>query len=613
MLRFAGLTGSGRLGEDMGLVQRIREDYAFARGIFKALRLVTPMARHRTHVFPDAVEELASRYGSRPALLSARETLSFDGYNRRGNRYARWALANGVGKGDVVCLLMPNRPEYLAIWLGITRVGGVVALLNTSLTGAALAHCINLVRPKHIIVAEELAEAFAGAADRLDGAPIVWRHGGGDGPRVDIAVEALDDGPIPAADRPPLTLDDRCLYIYTSGTTGLPKAANLNHYRVYGAMLAFSAVMGTTERDRMYDCLPLFHTSGGVIAVGACLVKGGSVYIRERFSVGQFWDDVVDNGCTIFQYIGELCRYLANAPPHPKERRHRLRLCCGNGLRPDVWRRFKERFHIPRILEFYAATEGNAILFNFDGRPGAVGRIPWFARRLFPVTTVRFDALREMPARGADGLGERCLPDEVGELVSRIEVDPLKPSQRFDGYADKAETERKILRDVFARGDMWFRSGDLMRRDARGYFYFVDRIGDTFRWKGENVSTCEVAELVTTFPGVREANAYGVAIAGADGRAGMVSLVVDGSFDLAGFREHVRERLPGPARPLFVRLQTAIDATSTFKQRKLDLVREGFDPTLCGDPVYFDHPGEARFVPVDPDLHGRLNAGAIRL
>ena len=599
----------------MGLVDHLRRDFAFARGIFKAMRLVTPMARRRTRTFPDAAEDLARRYGDRPALLSDRETLTYAEYNARANRYGRWAMANGVGKGDVVCLLMPNRPEYPAIWLGITRVGGVVALLNTNLTGAALAHCINIVRPRHIIVAAELATAFASAEPRLTDDPVIWRHGGkdADGLRIDEEVLAFDDGPIPPARRPQLTLDDRCLYIFTSGTTGLPKAANLNHYRVYGAMLAFSTVMEATEKDRIYNCLPLYHTSGGVIAVGATLMVGGSVFIRERFSARQFWDDVVDNQCTLFQYIGELCRYLVNAPTHPKEHLHHIRLCCGNGLRPDVWQAFKDRFRIAHIREFYAATEGNAILFNFDDTPGVVGRIPRWARHHFPITNIRFDIEREAPVRGEDGLCIECDVDEIGELVSRIVIDPMKPGQRFEGYADKAETERKILRDVFVAGDMWFRSGDLMRRDKRGYFHFIDRIGDTFRWKGENVSTSEVAEMLTTFSGVLEANVYGVAIAGTDGRVGMAALVVGGDFDLDAFREHLRQRLAAHARPLFVRLQSAIDTTSTFKQRKLDLVRDGFDPARTGDAVYFDHPLSGRFVRIDEELHQRLHDGLFRL
>ena len=410
-----------------------------------------------------------------------------------------------------------------------------------------------------------------------------------------------------------LTLDDPCLYIYTSGTTGLPKAAHINHYRVYAAMLAFSRVMQNTGSDRIYNCLPMYHTSGGVLAIGAALVAGGSVFIRERFSASRFWDDVVDHGCTRFQYIGELCRYLLNAPPHPRERLHAIRICCGNGLRPDIWQPFKDRFGIAHIREFYAATEGNAILFNFDDTPGAVGRIPRWARPVFPVTNIRFDIEREAPVRGDDGLCIECDVGEVGELISQIVINPLKPGQRFDGYADRVETEKKILRDVFVAGDMWFRSGDLMRRDGRGYFFFVDRIGDTFRWKGENVSTSEVAEVLGACPGVAEASVYGVAIAGLEGRAGMATVVPAEGFDLATLRSHMHAALAHHARPLFVRLSAALDATSTFKQRKLDLVRQGCDPSATLDPIWFDDPAEGRFVRMDAMLFARLNSGAIRL
>lgn len=599
----------------MGFGENLGKDWLFIRGVYRALRVVTPMARNKSRTFCDAAEDLASRYADRPALLSDRESLTFADYDGRANRYARWAMANGIGKGDVVCLLMPNRPEYAAIWLGIARAGGVVALLNTNLRGAALAHCVNLVRPRHVIVDSALASSWETAAPLIAPGAMVWRHGGPSRrlPRIDESVEGFGGGPIPKSERPALTLDDPCLYIYTSGTTGLPKAAHINHYRVYAAMLAFSRVMEATGNDRIYNCLPMYHTSGGVLAIGASLVAGGSTFIREKFSASEFWDDVVDNGCTRFQYIGELCRYLLNAPPHPKERAHAVRICCGNGLRPDIWQPFRDRFGIAHIREFYAATEGNAILFNFDDTPGAVGRIPRWARPVFPVTNIRFDIERETPVRGEDGLCIECDPGEVGELVSQIVINPLKPGQRFDGYADKAETEKKILRDVFVAGDMWFRSGDLMRRDARGYFFFVDRIGDTYRWKGENVSTSEVAETLSACPGVAEVNVYGIAIPGADGRAGMAALVPGEGFDLAVFRARMHEDLSPHARPLFVRLTTAIEATSTFKQRKLDLVRQGCDPSATADPIWFDDPAAGRFVRVDMALFQRLSTGAVRL
>ena len=599
----------------MRVLDHIRDDLAYVRGIYRILRLVTPMARRKERTFPVVAEELALRFGDRVALFSDSESLTYRQFNARANQYARWALGNGIGKGDVVCLLMPNRPEFPAVWLGIARAGGITALLNTHLAGAALAHCIDLVAPRHIIVADELAEAFASALPHVKKPLTVWRHGGerDGGDRIDTLVGELDDGPIPPNERPRLTHEDRCLYIYTSGTTGLPKAANINHYRVLAAMIAFSAATEAKAGDRMYDCLPLYHTVGGVCAIGACLMVGGSVFIRDRFSARQFWDDVVDRECTLFQYIGELCRYLVNAPPHPKEKQHRIRLCCGNGLRPDVWPGFRARFGIPAIREFYAATEGNAVMFNFDNTPGAVGRVPRWARRIFPITNVRYDLEREVPLRGLDGTCIECQPDEVGEVIAEIAFDPLRPGQRFDGYADKGETEKKILHDVFRKGDLWFRTGDLMRRDRRGRYYFADRIGDTFRWKGENVSTSEVAEAITGLSGVLEANVYGVAVAGSEGRAGMAAVAVGAGFDLAALHRHIRACLPPYARPLFLRLQPSIDATSTFKQRKVGLIREGFDPERIADLLYFDDPAAGAFVRLDAALYARISSGEIRL
>ncbi|MYZ48996.1 long-chain-acyl-CoA synthetase [Propylenella binzhouense] len=599
----------------MGFVQRVASEVAYLNGALRTLSKVTPIAKNKTRTYCDVVEGLAVAHGDKPALISERETLSFRAYDRRANRYARWARAHGIEKGDAVALLMPNRPEYLAVWLGVARAGGVTALLNTNLTGPALAHCVNIVRPKHIIVETSLLDAFGTAECHLDPGPRLWCHGAeaAGWSRIDSLVDGLPDAPLPAGERPALTTDDRCLFIYTSGTTGLPKAANVNHYRVQGIMYAFSAAMAVSSSDRIYVCLPLYHSSGGVLAAGAALTAGGSVFIRERFSSRQFWDDIVDNDCTIFQYIGELCRYLLNSPTHPKETKHRLRLASGNGLRPDIWQAFQTRFRIPKILEWYGATEGNAVLFNFDGRVGSVGRIPKWAERRFLTEVVRFDVEAEQPVRGPDGFCVKCPPGEIGEMISEIVNDPTKPSQRFEGYADAAATGRKIMTDVFRKGDRWFRTGDLMRRDAQGYFYFVDRIGDTFRWKGENVSTSEVAEAVSVFPGVQEANVYGVRVPNTEGRAGMVALVVEGDLDLQAFHTHVCRQLPAYARPVILRIQSEISTTSTFKQRKVDLVKEGFDPAGTPDPLFFLHPGLQAYVPLTPGLYSDIEAGRLKL
>ena len=599
----------------MELIERLTADATCLKGALRTLKMTTPIAKHPTRVFPQVISELADRFGDAPALLSDRERFSYRELAARSNRYARWALQQDLKKGDTVCLMMPGRPEFLALWVGITRVGGVVALLNTNLTGMALAHCINVVAPKHIVVAAELFEPLESARAHLTGDAKIWLHGDAEAnfARIDREVDGLPGDELAAADRRPLNIEDRALYIYTSGTTGLPKAANMNHYRVMLASHAFAGVMDTRASDRMYDCLPLYHTAGGLVATGALLLRGGSVVIREKFSAREFWDDIVRWDCTCFQYIGELCRYLINSPPHPQERAHHLRLACGNGLRSDVWPQFKERFKIPKIIEFYAATEGNVSLFNFEGKEGAVGRLPWWMAARFPTKVVRFDVERQQPIRDAQGFCIECEPDEPGEVIGKIMKDASKPGQRFEGYASATDTDKKVLHDVFEKGDSWFRTGDLMRKDKNGYFYFIDRIGDTFRWKGENVSTTEVEEAVGAFDGILEANVYGVTVPGRDGRAGMAAIVAKDNLNLTALREHLAQQLPEYARPVFLRVRQDIDVTTTFKQKKIDLVKEGFDPGHTSDPIYFNDPQHKAFVRLDAALTDDIAAGRIRL
>jgi fatty-acyl-CoA synthase len=470
------------------------------------------------------------------------------------------------------------------------------------------------VAPGHLIVAAELAGAFAGALPHLSLRPALWALGDAD---MDFAPLDIDlarhaGARLDRSECRAVTIEDTALHIYTSGTTGLPKAAKVSHARVMMWSHWFAGMMDTRPDDRMYDCLPMYHTVGGVVAIGATLVTGGSVFIREKFSVREFWDDVVGHDCTLFQYIGELCRYLLEAPEHVRERAHRLRLACGNGLRPDVWSRFQARFAIPQILEFYAATEGNVNLFNFDGRPGAVGRVPWFLRHRFPIKIVRFDIQSGLPIRNAKGFCELAAPGEVGEAIGQILKDPAKSNMRFEGYANVAENARKILRDVFEPGDAWFRSGDLMREDAAGYFYFIDRIGDTFRWKGENVSTTEVAAAISACRGVAEVAVYGVAAPNADGRAGMAALVVTPDFELAALRRTVASALPAYARPVFVRIRAELDTTGTFKHRKDELTREGYDPGTTKDAIYFSDPQQQGFVRMDVALFSRIESGQMR-
>ncbi|MGY0571172.1 long-chain-acyl-CoA synthetase [Bradyrhizobium sp. RDM12] len=579
----------------------------------KAIELTARIETLPGRLFADVVDDWARRQPDRVALVTDDASVDYDGLSKRINRYARWALSVGLAKGGTVGLIMPNGINYVAAWLGISRVGGVVALINTRLVGPSLAHCLDVAKPSHIIVAHDFAETLESAKPHLKTDAKIWTHGDARNERaIDDALAALDDGALSPEERGDVTIDDRALLIYTSGTTGLPKAASISHRRILNWGFWFAGLTCATPQDRLYDCLPLFHSVGGIVAPCSMLAAGGSVVIAEKFSASNFWPDIVRHDCTLFQYIGELCRYLLKAPPSEYENRHRLRLVCGNGLRGDIWEDFQSRFAIPGILEFYAATEGNFSLFNVEGQPGAIGRIPPLLAHRFPAGLVKLDPDSGAPLRNGDGFCIACARGEAGEAIGRIgKAD--EGGGRFEGYTDAGETEKKILRDVFAKGDAWFRTGDLMRLDDKGFFHFVDRIGDTFRWKGENVATSEVNDAVRDFTGVVDATTYGISIPGADGRAGMSAIVVNEGFDVEALAAHLAQRLPVYARPVFIRISRELDATETFKQKKGELAREGFDPGAIEDPMFMLEPKSGAYVTLDSRAFAQIVDGTIRL
>jgi fatty-acyl-CoA synthase len=563
---------------------------------------------------PALIERLAQQFGAAPALVSAEATLSYRDLAIRCNQYARWGLAQDLKAGDTVCLLMANCAEYMAVWLGLSRIGAVVALVNNNLAADALTHSINIVAPRAVIVGGGLASRLIEVRARLP-AGLTCRVLGDrtrDLAPLSPELARFSGEDLRDSERAPPPIDGTALYIYTSGTTGLPKAAKVSHYRVMQWSHWFAGLMDTQSSDRMFNCLPLYHSVGGVVATGATLVGGGAVVIRARFSASDFWRDVRDERCTLFQYIGELCRYLLNAPHQGIETAHQLRIACGNGLRPEVWEPFRQRFKIPRILEYYASTEGNFSLYNCEGRPGAIGKIPSFLAHRLPVALLKFDVESGEPRRNGDGFCEHCQPNEAGEAVGLIPGGGAELAGRFEGYADPEASARKILRNVFKDGDAWYRTGDLMRRDEAGFYYFVDRVGETYRWKGENVSTAEVLTALTASRGVQDGVVYGVTVPGADGRAGTAALVVDAQFDLAAFRADVAQRLPSYARPVFLRLLRTIESTGTFKPRKQDLAQAGFDPARIQDPLYFDDPRAQAYVPLDAALFAAISAGTVR-
>ena len=590
----------------MGFKDAIRREYVYASSIARTLWLLRPVKPDATRSIVDIVEGQAKGRPDHIAIYCLDQQLTYAQLDARANRYAHWALGQGIGRGDVVAILMENRPDYICAWLGLFKVGAQAALINTNLMGAALAHSITIAGAKAAIVGAELAQNFREAP--FERAPALWVESG-DG-NLSAALDAASDASPGKSARAGVTLKDRAFLIYTSGTTGMPKAANFSHMRMLFMMTGFVGALRPRDTDRIYDPLPLYHSTGGVCAVGLAFLSGGALILKRRFSVHEFWEDIHKYGATMFEYIGELCRYLLNAPVSELERGHKVRAITGNGLRPEIWREFQDRFAIPRIVEFYGATESNVSMLNYDGTVGAVGRVPDYAEDMLPARVIRFDVESEMPVRGADGLCIECGPDEVGECVGGMS---RRAGREFEGYTNRADSQKKMLRDVFRRGDTWFRTGDLMRRDAHGSFYFVDRIGDTFRWKGENVSTGEVAGVLASAPGILEANVYGVAVPGQEGRAGMAALVVDGDFNLDDLPARTRARLPLYARPIFLRLSPRLDVTGTFKQRKLDLVREGFDPVAIADPLYVFDFAEGRYARLTPQRHDAILQGHVKL
>jgi fatty-acyl-CoA synthase len=596
-------------------VARLAREIKFIRGLFRTLWRVRKIAPDSPVLVCDDFEGAVDKFADHTALVFESERLTYRDLDGLANRFAAWGDAQGLKAGDTVALLLPNRSEYVSVWMGLAKIGVATALINNNLAGTALAHSLSISGASHVIT-DSACMPIVGAIRAGLARPLTyWLINAGE--TLPENCKALDlKSPRFAPERPSkarragLTAKEVALYIYTSGTTGMPKAARITHMRAQLYMRAFAAATNGNAGDRVYCALPLYHSTGGLCGVGSALLNGGTLVLRRKFSASHFWDDIADHDCTIFVYIGELCRYLVNQPPHPKERAYNLRLAFGNGMRPEVWTEFQTRFGVPEILEFYGSTEGNVSMFNFDGQPGAIGRVPPYLRSRFSVKLVRFDVESETPMRGPDGLCMECAPGEVGEAVGLIGADARS---NYTGYADKAASDRKILHDAFTKGDAWFRTGDLMRQDADGYFYFVDRIGDTYRWKGENVSTTEVAEAASRYPGVAEADVYGVSIAKLDGRAGMVAITPGDGFDLQGLRDFLHRELPNYARPIFVRLTPAIETTGTFKYRKVDLVHDGFDPAKIEHPLYFNDPVEQKYVPVTPALYAQIQSGAFKL
>lgn len=569
----------------------------------RGLRLTAKTRKDEALSIGHYLEQNARVRPDAPALLFEDRRYSHRQLDEEANRWADVLAARGVGKGDAVALLIENRPEMLFAVAGVVKLGAIAAVINTRQRGRVLEHSLKVSKAATFIVGEELWGAFAEVRDAV-GAPdrdrALWLvdHG-----KDTLPPDATDASLVLARARtssPPqladVRLGDPCFYIYTSGTTGLPKASIMSHFRWVKAAGGFGmAAMALTPDDTLYLALPLYHNNALTVAWASAASTGAALALRRKFSVSAFWDDVRRYHATAFAYIGELCRYLLNQPPRPDDRDNPVRKMVGNGLRPDIWKEFKARFAIDEVYEFYAASEGNIAFINLLNADCTVGLCP------APYALVKYDIDRDEPVRSPDGHLIKVGRGEVGLLIGEVNA-----RYAFDGYTDKAASEKKLLRDVFAPGDCWFNSGDLLRDLGFRHAQFVDRVGDTFRWKGENVSTNEVAEVLNTFAQVAESTVYGVQVPGADGRCGMAAVVLRvplAELDLTGFARHVRAQLPPYAVPVFLRFQEELEVTGTFKQVKSDLKKQAFDPAAVADPLYVMPPRHTEYVPLSADLY----------
>ena len=578
----------------------------------KALR---PRPLEEADCIARQVERNAEQFAGRPALLCEGASLSWAQFNALANRYARCLKARGLAKGDAVGLFMESRLEFLAAIVALNKLGLVAALVNSSLRGRPLIHCLSLIQAKLCIFGGELADALADAKGELrleEGRAYLFLPDAGHAQAPDWASDLAQESAAAAQGNLPetaaLALGDIALYLFTSGTTGLPKAARVSNRRFLAVgRLSQIAGLKCTHRDRLYLCLPLYHGTGLMVGAGAALASGASLFIRRKFSASHFLDEVRAQGASCLIYIGEMCRYLLAAPPQANDRDNPLRTMMGNGLRPDIWMQFKKRFGIRRIVEFYGSSEGNVFFANLLNKEGTIGMTAG------EIALAEYDLEAEQLVLDERGRGRRAHRGQPGLLLGKI-----KPTAAFEGYTDPEATERKILRNLFEDGDAWFNTGDLLRQIEAGFtlgyphYQFVDRLGDTYRWKSENVSTNEVGEILNGHPQIEFSNVYGVEIPGIGGRAGMAALTLApgvAALDLEDFSRHVERELPAFARPVFLRVQADIELTGTFKMLKGDLKKQGWDPQQVADPLYVLKPGSILYEPLDEAFAAQLKAG----
>ncbi|XP_073685592.1 long-chain fatty acid transport protein 6 [Garra rufa] len=572
------------------------------------------MARMKSGVvtYLQCFELQARNIPDKPFVVFEEQILTYRDVDERSNRFANVLQSHcGLKHGDVVALLMNNEADFICVWFGLCKLGCEVAFLNFNIKAQSLLHCLNSCGAKALVIGSDLI----GGLDEVltDTGLEVWVAAeSSTHQNIRTLLDKLETASPekPTIDAPQPNLMSNFLFIFTSGTTGLPKAARISHIKAVMCM-AFLRLCGARARDRVYLTLPLYHMSASLLGIGGCIELGATCVLKRKFSASQFWKDCVKYDITVFQYIGELCRYLVNQPKTSEEVAHKVRLAAGSGLRADVWKEFLRRFGKIQICEAYGLTEASIGFVNYTAEIGPIGRASYFNKLSLPFEFLKCHPQTYEPIRTDTGHCIKVSKGEAGLLVA-----PVTFTNPFLGYAgDKAMSERKLLRDVFRTGDVYFNTGDLMLQDHRDFVYFKDRVGDTFRWKGENVSTTEVSEVLGCLDFLLDVSVYGVTVPGYEGRVGMAAVVLKDGHGLDGERlyGHLLQTLPPYAWPWFLRVQTSLDVTDTFKQQKGRLVQQGFSPDTVQQPLYFLDASQKTYTALSAQLYDDIVSGKIRL
>ncbi len=581
-------------------------------GLIKGLKMGDTEDKTRTVGIGLCVQLAQQQNPDGLAFIQGDIQLTYTQFNEWANRMAHFLLSTGLKKGDTIAIMIENRAELMVAVTACAKIGVVSALINTTLRGKVLIHSVNLVKPKAVILGEEMLESyesvnndlvipqdsryFLADSDTLTNpgiAPTGWKN---------LALLLQNESHENLINTQHIHVNDPCFYMYTSGTTGMPKAVVFNHGRFMKAYGGFGyGGLRLNGADKMYVALPFYHATAMAVCWGAILAGNATLVMKRKFSASQFWQDIRDHNVTAFGYVGELCRYLMDQPANALDLQNNVRAMVGNGLRPSIWKDFKARFGVSKVLELYASSEGNIAFTNILNFENTVGLSP------LPYAIVKYDKEKEAVIKNDKGQLIKVSKGEAGLLIGEI-----TDKTPFNGYTQSSNTEKCILRNVFKEGDAWFDSGDLMRDMGFKHAQFVDRLGDTFRWKGENVSTTEVEYIVDGVEQISETIVYGVEIPNTNGRAGMASIRLDceeSEFDFKSLLNTLKNELPHYAIPVFLRISEEVDTTGTFKHKKAPLKERGFDLSKQQEPVYVWLPKTEEYVPLDKTVQTKIEEG----